>query len=272
MKSAITLCLCPEARGGPFALWDSLDEGFERAATLGFDAIELFPASARDLDAAEVRRLSEKYQLKIAAVGTGAGWVKHKLRLADPDPNVRRQARQFIAELVDLAGTLGAPAILGSMQGHWGGGVSRDQAIAWLAAALEELGPRAEALGMPLLFEFLNRYETNLFNRVAESLEFLKTLRAQNIKLLGDLFHMSIEEADMATALRLAGGKLGHVHFADSNRRAVGMGHTNMKPVMAALRDIGYTGYLSAEVLPLPDSLTAARQTIVSFRKLIAET
>ena len=267
MKSSITLCLFPEARGAPFVLWDSLSEGFECAATLGFDAIELFPASARDLDAGEVTRLSEKHQVKISAIGTGAGWVKHKLRLTDPDPDVRRRARQFIAEIVDLAGKLGAPAILGSMQGHWGGDVSRAQAVAWLAAALEELGPRAEALGMPLLYEFLNRYETNLFNRVAESVEFLKTLRTQNIKLLCDLFHMNIEEADIAAALGVAGTKLGHVHFADSNRLAIGMGHTNMKPVMAALRDSGYAGYLSAEVLPFPDSTAAALQTIASFRK-----
>jgi sugar phosphate isomerase/epimerase len=271
MKSSITLCLFSEAKGAPFVLWDSLAEGFARAASLGFDGIELFPASAHDLDAAEVRQLSEKHQLKISAIGSGAGWVKHKLRLTDPDAEVRRRAREFIAEIVDLAGQLGAPAILGSMQGHWGGGVSRDQAIAWLAAALEELAPRAEALGLPLLYEFLNRYETNLFNRVAESLDFLKTLRAQNIKLLADLFHMNIEEADIAAALRLAGAKLGHIHFADSNRRAIGMGHTNMKPVMAALREIGYRGYLSAEVMPLPDSATAAQQTIVSFRKLTTE-
>jgi sugar phosphate isomerase/epimerase len=85
--------------------------------------------------------------------------------------------------------------------------------------------------------------------------------------LLCDLFHMNIEEPDIAAALRLAGNKVGHVHFADSNRWAVGNGHTDIAPVAAALRDIGYTGYLSGEILPLPDSDSAAKKTIESFRK-----
>lgn len=270
MKSAVTLALFPEAKGGPFVFCGGLADGFERAARLGFDAVEIFPASAEELDARELRRLTERHGLKIAAVGTGAGWVKHKLCLTDPDAKVRRRAQQFIGGIIDFAGRFDAPAIVGSMQGRWEGAVSREQGVAWLADALEQLGPRAHALGVPLLYEFLNRYETNLFNGVAESLEFLKPLRTQNVKLLCDLFHMNIEETDIAAALRSAGPKLGHVHFVDSNRLAMGMGHTDMKPIGAALRELGYTGYLSAEVLPFPDSESAAKQSIASFRSLTA--
>jgi len=268
MKSAITISLVPESKGGPFVFWDGLADGFARAAKLGFDAVDIFPSSAEDLDAREIKKLCQQHNLRVAAIGTGAGWVKHKLRLTDPDATVRRKAQQFIGAIVDFAGSFGAPAILGSMQGRWEGNISREQALAWLAEALEQLGPRAHAHGVPFLYEFLNRYETNLFNRVADSLEFLNTLRTQNVKLLCDLFHMNIEEADVAAALRLAGPKLGHVHFADSNRRAIGMGHTDMKPVMTALRDVGYDGYLSAEVFALPDSQAAAEQTIKSFQQL----
>jgi sugar phosphate isomerase/epimerase len=81
---------------------------------------------------------------------------------------------------------------------------------------------------------------------------------------------MSIEETDIADALRAAGPLVGHVHFADSNRLAMGWGSTNMVPVMAALREIGYAGYLSAEILPEPDILSAARQTIESYRRWTA--
>jgi sugar phosphate isomerase/epimerase len=59
------------------------------------------------------------------------------------------------------------------------------------------------------------------------------------------------------------------VHFADSNRHAMGFGHTNAAPIIAALREIGYSGYLSAEILPLPDPEAAARQTISSIRSLL---
>jgi sugar phosphate isomerase/epimerase len=77
---------------------------------------------------------------------------------------------------------------------------------------------------------------------------------------------MNIEEADPASALREAGPRVGHVHFADSNRRAIGLGHTVVPPIIGALRAIGYAGWLSAEILPLPDSTTAASRTVTAFR------
>jgi sugar phosphate isomerase/epimerase len=118
-----------------------------------------------------------------------------------------------------------------------------------------------------LLYEFLNRYETNLFNRVAPTVEFLRGLETRGVKVLADLFHMNIEEQDLAEAVRAGRDWIGHVHFADSNRQAIGLGHTRIEPVIAALREIGYAGYLSAEIFPLPDALAAARQTIESFRR-----
>lgn len=269
MKSAITITLVPETRGGPFVFSTGLADGFARAAELGFDAVEIFPSSAGETDAGVVASLSARHGLKVAAMGTGAGWVKHKLRLTDPDPVVRRRALEFVAAIIDLAGQFGAPAIIGSMQGRAEGGVSREQALGWLAAALEELGTRAEGQGVPLLYEFLNRYETNLCTNIAEALALVGSLRTTGVRLLCDLFHMNIEEANIAEALRHAGGRVGHVHFADSNRRAAGLGHTDFRPIVGALRDIGYLGYLSAEVFPLPDPPTAAAQTMRAFRSLV---
>ncbi len=266
MRSAVTISLVPEARGGPFVFQDNLAAGCERAAALGFDAVEVFPRSPHEFDVGQLKDLLERHRLKLAAVGSGAGWVVHQLRLTDPDAETRRRAREFVAGIIDLAAGFGAPAIIGSMQGRWEGSVSRDQALGWLAEALEELAPRAASNGVPVLFEPLNRYETNLLNTVADSLAFLKKLRTQNVKLLCDLFHMNIEEVGIADALRLAGSKLGHLHFADSNRHAVGQGHSDIAPVVAALKEMRYAGYVSAEVLPAPDGETAARQTLESIR------
>ena len=267
MKSAITVSLVPQAKGGPFVFWNGLADACEKAAALGFDAIEIFPPAANALDIAEVQGLLDHHRLKVAAVGTGGGWVLHKWTLTHPDAEIRKHAREFIRAVIDVAGGFGAPAILGSMQGRWEGSVSREQALAWLGEALDDLGEHAAQHGTVFLYEPLNRYETNLFNRQQEAADWLRTLRTQNVRLLCDLFHMAIEEADPAATLRACGPLVGHVHFADSNRRAIGMGHTDIFPIIHALRDIGYRGYLSAEIVPLPDSDAAARQTIESFRE-----
>jgi sugar phosphate isomerase/epimerase len=267
MRSAITVSLVPQAKGGPFVYWNGLADAFEQASALGFDAIEIFPPSANAIDIAEVQSLIDRHKLPVAAIGTGGGWVVHKWTLTHADKAIRQQAREFIRAIIDLAGGFGAPAIIGSMQGRWEGDVTREQALDWLGEALDDLGEHAATHGVPLLYEPLNRYETNLVNRVSDTAAWLRTLQTANVRILADLFHMNLEEADLADALRDAGSLVGHVHFADSNRRAIGLGHTSVPPIIGALRDIDYTGYLSAEIIPLPDPATAARQTIESFRK-----
>src|SRR5437667_8948388 len=99
IQSAITVCLVPEARGGPFVFWDDLEAACAKAAALGFDALEIFPRSAEELSAKDLKRLLRHHKLKLAALGTGAGWTVHQLRLTDPDGQVRARARAFVAAL-----------------------------------------------------------------------------------------------------------------------------------------------------------------------------
>ncbi len=268
MRTAVTISLVPEARGGPFVYWDGVEDGMRRAREAGFDAVEIFPPGPDFMAPQRLGEMLRDHGLALAAVGTGAGWVKHRLQLCDPDPWRRLQARAFIRSVIDFAGTLGAPAIIGSMQGRWGDGVDRADATRHLLDALDELGDHAHRRhGNTLLYEPLNRYETNLCNTLAAGVELIRSLEKGTVALLADLFHLQIEEADPAAALTGAGPWIGHVHWADSNRRAAGLGHSDLGAAAAALRRTGYAGYLSAEVLPLPDSDTAAAATLASVRR-----
>ncbi|MBM3850436.1 MAG: sugar phosphate isomerase/epimerase [Verrucomicrobia bacterium] len=264
--SAITVSMVPESRNGPFVFHGPLEDGISTAAALGFDGVEIFPTHADDIDGYLLRDWLRSAPIRLAAMGTGAGWLTRRLRLTDPDPMVRAAARDFIGAVIDLAGGFGAPAIIGSMQGRHGDGVTREQALDWLRSELNQLGPRAHAHGVPLLYEPLNRYETNLFNTLADAVGFLETLETRNVKLLADLFHMNIEESDPTGAIRSVGRHVGHVHFADSNRRAIGYGHTDVRPIAQTLMEVGYEGFVSGEIFPWPDPETAARKTLESFR------
>ena len=102
-----------------------------------------------------------------------------------------------------------------------------------------------------------------------DGVTFLKTLSTTNVKLLADLFHMNIEETNIADGIRDGKGFIGHVHFVDSNRRPAGLGHMDYIPIAAPLKEIGYEGYASAEAFAYPDPDAAARQTIEAYNKYI---
>ena len=267
--SAVTISLVPESRGGPFVFSGDLKRACARAAALGFDAVEIFPLSAEAVDARELKALLKRHGLGLAAMGTGGGWLKHRWSLTSADPSIRKHALDFVGKIIDCAAAFNAPAIIGSMQGRVEANVTRKQAERWLADSLRTLGERAGQHGVTLLYEPLNRYETNLFNRAEDAAAFLSRRKIRHVKLLCDLFHMNIEETSIPATLRTVARHVGHVHFADTNRQAMGFGHLDIAPIIETLRDIRYAGYLSAEVLPLPNPEAAARQTIRAFRKLI---
>lgn len=267
MRSSITISLVEQARGGPFVYWDGVDLGTEGAAGLGFDAVEVFPVDADQFVKSNVGALAADRGLAIAAVGTGAGWVVHRYSLADESAEIRRRAIAFIQRILEVASAWNAPAIIGSMQGRSGERVPKETARQYLREGLEILDAYAESIGGRILYEPLNRYETDQCNTMAQGVALVQGLKCT--RLLADWFHMNIEETDMAAALREAADWIGHIHFADTNRRAIGMGHLEVPPLVEALRAIGYQGYLSAEVIPLPSSDAAARATIEAFHRYV---
>ncbi len=265
IRSSVTISLIPQAKGGPFIFWGELIEHVRQAAQLGFDAVEIFAPDPNSLDRAELKRALRETKLRVAGFGTGGGWILHGLTLTNADAAIRRRAIEFISAMSDLAAEFDAPVIVGSLQGRFGGDVTREQALIWLREGLQEVSEHAKGRGQRLLFEPINRYETNLINRLEDGLDLIKSLG--NVRLLADLFHMNIEEESVAGALKSAGGRIGHIHFVDTNRRPAGNGHLNLPEISQTLRGIGYDGFLSAEALPWPDSSRAAEQTMETFRR-----
>ncbi len=264
-STAVTVCLVKQAAQGPFVLHGDVEQSFQVAKDSGFDAVELFLPNAQCLSVAEIKGLLEKHVLRLAAVGTGAGWLIHQYSLTSSSTEVRKEAAQFIKSLIDLGGAFGAPAIIGSMQGRHEPG-ERTVALERLSEGLRELSEYAsQAWGTRLLYEPLNRYETNLFNRLGDTRSWLEAEGLVNVQILADLFHMNIEEESLVGALRDNWDRIGHIHWADSNRSAMGMGHTDSALDLELLREMSYKGYISAEVFPVPSGPAAAQQTINSI-------
>jgi sugar phosphate isomerase/epimerase len=267
IKSAVTISLVPSLKGGPWIYWEDLEISIPKAKQLGFDGIELFTASPDAVDSHALSDLLTNNDMKLSAVGSGAGRVLHKWHLTHPEDEVRKKAQSFIKEMIDFAGPLGAPVIIGSMQGQLDKQIDPDKSYEWLAEGLKKIADHANTFGVNLIYEPLNRYETNMFNRLDDAVSFLKKHKLENVVLLADLFHMNIEEASIPDTIRATKDHIGYVHFADSNRRPIGMGHTTMDEIARALIEVGYDGFVSAEAFAYPDSDAAAKQTIDSFRQ-----
>ena len=267
IQSAVTINLIDTMSVGPWIFWHDLEESLKKAAGLGFDGVELFTGSGTDVDVVYLSKQLDHYGLGLAAVGTGAGKVIHGgLTLTDPDPKIRQKAISFISEMISFGAHFGAPAIIGSMQGNVLPGNNREETMDWLVHGLEILQKTANDQGVILIYEPLNRYETNLLNTLKAGIEFLKKNDLKNVRLLADLFHMNIEEDSLPQIILESGKYIGHVHFADSNRKPMGFGHTNMQPIATALKEISYSGYVSAEAFPWPNPDAAAEQTIKAFQ------
>ncbi|MFM8478928.1 MAG: TIM barrel protein [Planctomycetaceae bacterium] len=267
--SAVTISLVAEARRGPFVFHDDLAEGCRAAADLGFDAVEIFAPSADVVRGLALPSLLGSHGLKLAALGTGAGMLVEGLSLCDADADRRCRAEEFIGGMLRAGSEFGAAAIIGSMQGRWTEAVPKPVALRMLGEALGRLGELAGSLGTRVLYEPLNRYETNLCNTMREATELLGGVGTRHVEILADLFHMNIEESSIEGGLRDAAAFLGHVHFVDSNRQAAGRGHMDLRSVGCLLKELRYAGFASAEAFPIPDSWTAAEQTMRAFRAFL---
>jgi sugar phosphate isomerase/epimerase len=228
-----------------------------RIAALGFDGVELHG----DLEAFRPRPVRELF----AGLGLEIfSLTPADVDLAHPDADVRQAAVDYHLRLVDFAAELGGATVACH------GRVGRVRALAswdeeWrlLGQSLRPVLARAGAAGVPLVFEVLNRYESHLVNTGEQAARLIHELGTEGgapLRMLLDTYHMNIEEADPAQAVRRAGSRLGLFHVADSNRLGLGGGHTDFAPIVAALDEAGYRGPVIVEATAAgPDPFTAVK-------------
>ncbi len=226
----------------------SLADRFAQAADLGVQGIEFWsetlPGQAKEIEA-----LSGKNGVVAASINNG-----RRSRFLDPDPAERANALAELSEAIQIAGRIGAAGVVFVPHffdpllpdlSPWMSPVELERGL--LQAQLRGLAELAEQAGVQLWVEPVNRYETHLLNRLEQAAGLIEPLGHPNLGIVADVFHMALDEADPAQAIRQYAGAVGHVHLADSNRRLPGQGTTDFAAILAALREIDYQGWLSYE-------------------------
>ena len=270
MKLALAIQTSEVEKAVPVALLSgTFEEKVAKARDLGADGVELLTSNPSALDAGHVRACLERNALEAAAVGSGAVAFAAGLRLLDADPDKASRAQARLHELIDFAAAVGAPLVtIGSFRG-WAAAAG-PQGRERLATLLREAAERAQAVGVRLALEPLNRYEADLIHTAEEGLAFLDEVGHPALGLLLDTYHVNIEESSWTEPFRrAAAGLLWHVHLGDNNRLPPGRGLIDFPAITATLREAGYDGYLSAELLGRPDPDTAAHQTLDYMRRLL---
>jgi len=220
-------------------------------AKAGFDGVELMG----DLELyhpAEVSALLGNHGLFVLSL------TPEDVDLAHPNAEVRADAVDYYLRLLDFAAAVGAPIV------SCHGAVGRVRPLAdyegeygYLLAGVQRIATRAAELNLRLAMEVLNRYESHLLNTAAQAVKFVTQVGAPNVGILLDAYHMNIEEADPNSAILDAGERLFSFHAADSNRQAVGRGHTDFLALTRSLRRIGYAGDVIVECTAAgPDPFT----------------
>jgi sugar phosphate isomerase/epimerase len=235
-------------------------------ARLGYDGVELAVRDPAQLDVDTLQAALAETKLVVPAIATGQAWVDEKLSFTSADAAVRAAAIERFHAHLDLAARLKAIAIVGLIRGATPPGAGHAQAMTWLVEALRECAATARALGVELVVEPINRYETDLVNTIGEALALLDWVAADNVGLLPDTFHMNIEESSIEASLRQAGTRIRHFHAADSNRRYPGAGHLDFKRILAALQDSGYRRWVSVEIEPEPEPALSAERALATLR------
>jgi sugar phosphate isomerase/epimerase len=239
---------------------DDLCRSIDRCAAIGFHGVEL---ALLDASQADIRRIDERLRatgLEIPCFSSGQVFAKDRLYFTHPDSAVRQAAVERIAGMIRLAAHFGAKVNTGRVRGFIHEGETAGTATARYLDCLCRCADVAEPLGVELIIEPVNRYEVNFINNCAEGIEIIERCGRQCVKLMPDLFHMNIEDASFREAFQAGRQYISYVHVADSNRLAPGWGHMPFDEIFQILSDIGYDGYLTAEILPKPDPDSAAVQ------------
>jgi len=266
-----------------FAICNELFEGWpwekvcDFVRGLGYTGLEVAPFTLAD--SAEQVSPQRRLELRRAAETRGVEvlglhWLLVKppgMYITHPDAAVRRRTSDYFVRLVDLCADRGGKVmVIGSpKQRSLLPRVVPYQAVAFAREVLEPALDPAERRGVTLAFEPLGPAETDFINTVEQTKGLVRLIGRPNFMMNLDVKAMSTEAIPIADVIRSAKGYVAHVQVNDPNLLGPGMGEVNYEPILAALREIGYDGWLSVEAFdfrPGPEKI--ARDSIEYLKRV----
>lgn len=212
----------------------------------GFDGFEVPVFEPAKVPADSIRRALADNELEC----TVCAILPAGMNPISEDPEIRSRTRQHLLDTIKVAADLGSDLMAGPLYapiGHLPGRRRTSEEWRWAVECFHSLGETLQAHQVTLALEPLNRFETYFLNTAADAGRLCEEINQPNIGVLLDTFHTNIEEKDVAAAFRQVGKKLKHVHACENDRGIPGSGHVDFPGIAAALREIGYAGWVTIE-------------------------
>ena len=253
----------------------AIEDTLAYAARIGYAGVEIAPFtlanSVTDISPADRRKIREtaaRHRIEIA----GIHWVLVKpegLYINHPDEALRERTAKYFCDLVDFCADLGGKVmVVGSpKQRNVLPEVSPAQAQDWAAATFRHAVAQAEQRDVTICFEPLAPVETNFINTAADALHFVQRVPSPRFKIILDVKAMCSESKPIPQIIRESWPHFAHVHANDRNLKGPGFGDVDFKPIAAALKEVGYQGFVSVEVFNFEEGAEAIATRSLEYLK-----
>lgn len=210
------------------------------SARLGYDIIEIPMLDTSGIDVAGTVRLLEEHGLS-ASISLGLDPTND---ITSDDPAIVQRGEDHLKTVVSIGRDLGVSHICGVIHSAMKKYMepATQAGIEQSANVLRRVCEQADASGIEVGLEVVNRYETNVINTAAQGVALCKMVGTKNVRVHLDTYHMNIEEADSARAILETGDYLGYFHIGESHRGYLGSGSIDFGSIFRALKHANFKG------------------------------
>jgi sugar phosphate isomerase/epimerase len=257
---------------------------FERVLDLardaGYEGVEIAPFTLADsvadiprADRKKLRRAAKDRNIEII----GLHWLLVKpegLYINHPNDEIRTRTAQYLAQLIDFCADLGGTRmIVGSpKQRSILPGETREDVWKRTVELFHPLADQAGEKGVIICIEPLAENETNFINSADEAIQLVRDVAHPAFQMMLDVKAMAAEGTNIPEIIHRAANFLRHFHANDPNLLGPGFGELDFRPIVQALREIGYDQWVSVEVFnfePGPEAI--ARQSMEYLKKVFGD-
>lgn len=233
---------------------------FEQIKNWGYDGVEL-PIFDMDIDK------FKKVGAKLDELGLERTAVTVSTAEANPisgSAEIRQAGVDNLKKAIDVCQAVGSPLLCGPIHSALGEFTGQGPTEAEWNHGKESMAlaaDYAQQAGVTLVLEYLNRFECYFLNCAADCSRFAREVNHPHLKMMYDTFHANIEEKDAAEAIKTCADQTVHVHISENDRSTPGEGNVNWDASFAALKEVGYDGWMVIEAfgLALPDLAAATK-------------